>query len=121
MPSAFPGRRGGIGLICRDHRDEASPEVPGAFGLRELERAEVGEHAEDGRRRPGRPVDVDPGADREHAREVRRDAPAGDVAERVHGAGHLREQTQQARQRVQARGLEGSSPHVRPKSAASAP
>ena len=76
--------RGSRGL-GGDDGEEADAEIPGALGRLEVEAAEVGEHAEHGRRRPGRPVDLDPRAARQHAREVGGDAAAGDVAERVHG------------------------------------
>src|SRR5690606_9144497 len=62
----------------------------------------VTERAENGAGAPGRAVDLRPGSLREHAGEVRRDAAAGDVAERVHGSGHVLDQVQEL-QRVEPR------------------
>src|SRR5690606_41852655 len=57
----------------------------------------VTERAENGAGAPGRAVDLRPGSLREHAGEVRRDAAAGDVAERVHGSGHVLEDRKSTR------------------------
>ncbi len=105
MPSCGQSGGRGIRLVGRDDRDEADAEVPGALGRLEVEIAEIGEHAEDGRRRPRRAVDLDPRALREHAGEVRRDAAAGHVAECVDAARDAADQAQE-RRGVQARGLE---------------
>src|SRR5690606_15309690 len=66
---------------------------------------DVGEDAEDGVGRPRRPVDLDPRALREDAREVHGDAAAGDVAERVDRVTGAFDEAQQ-RRGVEARGLE---------------
>jgi hypothetical protein len=85
MPAAEGCR--GIRLVGRDDGDETDAEVPRALGVFQTQPAEVGEHAEHGAGRPRRPVDLDPRLRRQHAGEVRGDAAAGDVAERVDAPG----------------------------------
>ncbi len=70
------------GVHDRDHPDA---EVPGALGLFERQAAPLREHPEHRLRAPGRAVELDPRAVRQHARQVGGDAAAGDVAEGVDG------------------------------------
>ena len=86
-PSAPSCGDDGCRGIGRDDREEPDAEVPGALGRSSVVPARslstrktgAGDHVD--------AVELDPRAVGEHAREVRRDAAAGHVRERVHRAG----------------------------------